>query len=59
MAHVEQARLLSRPLVALNMAEIGVLEGHRVPRKGHHFCTFGNMQVIELCLSQRARASCR
>lgn len=51
MAHVKQAGLFSRPHVALDMAEIGILEGHGEPRKGHHFGTLCNVQIIELSLS--------
>jgi hypothetical protein len=55
MAHIKQARLFSRPVVALNMAKIGVLEGHGEPRKGDHFGALFKVQVIELCPSQRAK----
>ena len=42
-AHIEQACLFSGPFVAFNMAEIGVLQGHVKPRKGHHFRAPGEM----------------
>lgn len=52
MAHIKQAGLFPGPFVALNVAEIGVLEGHGEAREGDHFGTPSNMEVIELCLSQ-------
>lgn len=55
MAHIKQARLLPRPQMALNMAQIGVLQRHREPGKRHHLGALCNMQLIELGLAQRLR----
>lgn len=53
MAHIKQTSLLSGPVVALQMAEIGVLQRHGEPREGDHFAPPRNMQVIKLRPAQR------
>lgn len=48
MAHIEETGLFPSPLVALDMTEVGILQGHGVPRKGDHFGTPGQVKVIQL-----------
>lgn len=59
MAHIKQARLLSRPVVTRRMAEIRILQRHREPRKRNHPRTMGHMQIVELRLPCRLRRSWR
>lgn len=49
-ANIKQTRLLPRPLMTLNMAEVRILQRHRVPRKRHHASPPRNMQIIQLRL---------
>ena len=61
MADIKQTRLLPRPMVTFNMAEIRILQRHREPRKRHHAPSMSHMQIIELrlprglCLHRRRR----
>ena len=53
MAHIKQTSLLPRPLMALNMAQVRILQRHRVPRKRHHPSPACHMQIIQLRLLRR------
>jgi hypothetical protein len=59
MAHIEQTSLFSGPVVAPDVTEIRILQGHGVPRKGHHLRSPSNVQIIQLSLLDRPRGSRR
>lgn len=55
MANIKQTRLLPRPVMTINMAQIRILQRHRKPRKRNHPRTMRNMQIIQLCLASCLR----
>lgn len=53
MADIEQACLFPRPLVAVHVREVLVLQRHLEARKGHHLRAAGHMKVVQLRAFQR------
>lgn len=58
MAHIKQTGLLSRPFVTLDVAQVGILQRHGIPRERDHFALVLNMKVIKL-RPLDVRFSCR
>jgi hypothetical protein len=46
MAHIEHTRLLSRPMMALCMAKITILQRHGIARERDHFRATRDMEVV-------------